>query len=336
MRSNVLLGGLTMLLCANAAWAQTDASPDAEYSRAGRLRREQHPEEALAIYQRLAEQTRDPRAMGERGITEAQMGRWVAAEEHLVAALATSDRWVRHHRDTLQSALETARQHLADLTVTCNISGATLRVDGTPAGTLPRATPVRVTTGPVVIDVSADGHDPHRRTVQAASGTNRVEVTLVPTVETPRTPATVVTAQVPVQPVAPTPAVAVNLAPVAPPRPVESTGSALPALRVTSFALGAVGIGVGVVGTLLRNDAAQTAVDCQSRVGDPSCDYTTLEDRYNTMNGVAIAGFVAGGVFTAAGIALLFVGPSRPREQSTAWVCGPGPGTIGLGCRTQF
>jgi len=146
----------------------------------------------------------------------------------------------------------------------------------------------------------------------------------------------VVTAQVPVQPVAPTPAVAVNLAPVAPPRPVESTGSALPALRVTSFALGAVGIGVGVVGTLLRNDAAQTAVDCQSRVGDPSCDYTTLEDRYNTMNGVAIAGFVAGGVFTAAGIALLFVGPSRPREQSTAWVCGPGPGTIGLGCRTQF
>lgn len=338
MRSRAVNGWLTVTLCAVSAWSQTDSTPDAEYSQAGRLRREGHPEEALAIYQRLSEQTHEPRAQGERGITEAQMGRWLAAEEHLQAALAADDRWVRRHHGTLQSALEAARQRLADLTVTCNVAGASLRVDGRPVGALPRPTPVRVTRGPVVIDVAAEGHEPHRRTVQAASGTNRVDVTLVPAVESPRAPVPSSVAPTPTQaqPPAPVQSAVVDVMPLAPPRPVESTGSALPALRVTAFALGAVGIGVGVVGSLLREDAVQTYVDCQPGSVDPSCDYTSQRDQYNTMNGVAIAGFVAGSVFTAAGIALLFVGPSRPREQATTWVCGPGPGAVGLGCRTQF
>jgi hypothetical protein len=54
------------------------------------------------------------------------------------------------------------------------------------------------------------------------------------------------------------------------------------------------------------------------------------------MQAMEIAGFVAGGVFVAAGAVLLFVGPSASREQRTAWACGQGPGTIGLSCGGRF
>ena len=343
MRRMALAAGWALLLSGGAASAQSTSNDD-ELRRASGLRRDQHPEAALVIYRQLALQTHDPRAIAEQGITEAQMGRWVDAEEHLIAALATDDRWVRHHRSHLQPALEAARQHLADLVVTCNVVGATLRIDGTPMGALPRAIPVRVTVGPVVVDVTADHYEAHRRTVQTSSGTTRVEVTLVPEPD--------VVAIRPVLPVPVVPTLALPLRPtiVEPARPTlppatvrvpNAPRGPIPALRVAAFGFGGVGLVLGVTGLVLRNSAVQSMLD------NPTCAVTgggvvgdaVCQDNYNSaqsMQAMSIAGFVAGGVFAAAGVALVFVRPSRSRERPMSWTCAPHLGSIGVGCAATF
>ncbi len=105
------------------------------------------------------------------------MGRWVDAEEHLAQPLAEPDRWGRHHRAGW-SALAQVREHVTSLTVTANVAGAELRVNDVSVGRLPRAA-VRVATGPVVIDVVAEGYEPHRESVQAVAPSTQRTVTPV-------------------------------------------------------------------------------------------------------------------------------------------------------------
>ena len=69
------------------------------------------------------------------GTTEVQLGRWLAAEEHLQGALAASqDPWVTAHRAPLMDALGWVQQNLADLEVVCPVEGAELSVNGRSAG----------------------------------------------------------------------------------------------------------------------------------------------------------------------------------------------------------
>jgi hypothetical protein len=333
------------MLAAGAAWGQS--SPDDEYRHAGHLRRNQQLEQALAIYEQLGANPGEVRAQGERGITEAQMGRWVAAEEHLVAALDGDDRWTRSHRAALQGVLEAVRGHLADLTLACNVRGAALRVNGVVSGTLPRTTALRVPLGPVVLDVTADHYDPHRDTLQISERSNRVEVTLVPEAPTVAVPvaapavpvvAPVVPVAAPVVPVA-APVVPVAAVPVAAPAPAEaSTSSVLPALRITAFTLGAAGIALGIAGNVTSTSAADAygSARCQEMYVPLSSDCQGYADTFNAMQIMEIAGFVAGGVFTAGGLALLFVDSSRSSARATVWSCGQGPGSFGLSCGTRF
>lgn len=319
-----------VLAATGAAWGQS--SPDDDYRHAGELRRNQQLDQALAIYERLATSAGEVRAQGERGITEAQMGRWVAAEEHLVAALAGEDRWTRHHRAGLQSVLEAVRGHLADLNVACNVRGAALRVNGVVSGTLPRTTAVRVPMGPVVLDVTAEHYEAHRETVQITERSSRVEVTLVPEAA----PVAVTPTVVPVA-VAPV-AVQVPVAAVAP-RPVEApTSSVLPALRITAFTLGGVGLALGVAGLVLSGGASSSysSARCQDMTGTLSSECQGYADTFNSMQAMATAGFVAGGVFAVGGLVLLFVHPSRSSAQAAGWSCGQGPGSFGLSCGATF
>jgi hypothetical protein len=339
MRATVV-GGLWLAVALSTATAWGQTASDGEYTRAARLRRDQQLEEALAVYEQISAQTHDPRALAQRGFTEAQMGRWVAAEEHLLAALATDDRWVRHNRGSVQQALESVRGHVADLVVTSNVGGAALRVNGVPAGTLPRATPVRVARGPVVIEVAAEHYEVRRQTVQVNDPTSRVEATLVAeavgaVVATP--PRGTVAPPVVAEPVATVVPVAAVIPP--PTRVEAATGGPLPALRVTAFALGAVGVGLGVAGLLLRQGAADSFANAGCGTENLGAQPAGCQSDYDTvqsMQAMEIAGFVAGGVFVAAGAVLLFVGPSASREQRTAWACGQGPGTIGLSCGGRF
>lgn len=328
---------LSAVLAASGARAQVDAN-DGEYARAGQLRGAQRFEEALTIYRQLHEQTRAPRALAQLGVTEAQMGRWVPAEEHLRVALGTHDPWVERNRAVLQVALERTQQNVGDLTVACNVPGAELRVNGAPAGALPRA--VRVPVGPVVIDVMAEGHEPHRQTVVTTARDTRVEVTLVTRVSvtvTPIAPAPVAVRSNPAQ------AVIVPAATrVTPVRRASPSGSGNGALRTLAW-VGAAGsvalLGTGVAALVVGSGAASRWNDdaqCQrpGRTREEVCasERATAE----SMGTLAVVGFVGGGVLAAASAVLFVVSRPRGREPRTAVACGQGPGEFGLACGWRF
>ena len=174
------------------------------------------------------------------------MGRWVSAEEHLRRALERADDpWITRNRAALESIRERIAEHVSELTVVANVAGATLSVNGTPAGALPLSQPVRVLVGSVVLDVTAEGHEPVRQTVRAEVGRTRAEVTLVPRVTVAATPPAPVIAPAPV--VAPLPAPAPRLV-IAPAPVVARRDATITTLGYVGLGLGAVGLGVGVLG----------------------------------------------------------------------------------------
>ncbi len=342
MRRTLTVGFVAVALCVGAADAQAQSDPnDAEYARASQLRSAQQLDEALAIYQRLAAQTHAPRAIGQIGVTEAQMGRWVAAEEHLTAALATHDPWVDAHRAVLQAALDRTAENLGNLTIACNVSGAALRINGTAAGTLPRATPLRVPIGPVVIDVTAEGHEPHRQSVSITTRSTRLEVTLVPAAATLTRPAGAGAAASRVA--APTPSLATVVAPT-PASRAASGGSLGRTLAWTSAVGAAVFIGVGVVGYVVGSDAAaqwnddsrclQSTMPTVTRGGQCS----GLSDTADTMQTLSYAGFIGGAALTITSAVLFVTAPgSQQRERARArFGCGPGPTALGMACGGAF
>lgn len=167
------------LTATGTAYAQTPAR-EADYTRAAALRATD-PEAALTLYRALHADTGAPRAMAQIGLLEGQLGRWLLAEQHLVAALeASGDAWVEPRRRTLEATLAQVRAHLSDLTVTANVPGASLSVNGVAAGSLPLARPVRVAVGALVLDLDAAGHEHLRQSVEAVPGQTRVSVALVP------------------------------------------------------------------------------------------------------------------------------------------------------------
>ena len=112
-------------------------------------------------------------------------------------------------------------------------------------------------------------------------------------------------------------------------------------LGITGLALGGVGITLGVVGLVLRNGDASAFEErgCRlAREGDSiatspaGADCEGLYGSGNTMQALSVAGFVAGGVFAAAGAVLLLTAPSSRGREGLSLRCGMGPGDVGIAC----
>jgi hypothetical protein len=324
---------LALWLATRIAAAQSDPA-EAEYHRAGELRSSLHLADALTIYQRLHDATHAPRALAQIGVTEAQMGRWLVAEEHLVMALATRDGWVERNRPQLQSALDQTRQHLGTLTVACRVPNAELFVGGVSVGRLPRSA-MRLPLGTAVIDVAAEGYEGHRETVQVGSST-QVEVTLVRRAGVVASPPVPPTEAVATQdPVAPQADVRVD-----PPR--AAAHSPMPrTLAWTSGAAGLAFLGVGIA-TYVVGDGAATRWNSDQCLAPGVTRETTCGDERSTaetMGTLATVGFVGAGLLGAASTVLFVTSGGSSGERSTpraSWGCGPGPGRIGLSCGGRF
>ena len=103
---------------------------EAEHERGLRLRDENHNEEALAVFQRIYEQTHEPRALARMALAEGALNRWVDAETHLLAAIAARrDRWIRHNRAGLRQNLQVIRSHLGTVQVSCNVAGVLMAME---------------------------------------------------------------------------------------------------------------------------------------------------------------------------------------------------------------
>jgi tetratricopeptide (TPR) repeat protein len=93
--------------------------------------------------------------------------------------------------------LEALRRRLASVDISCNVDGATIRVDGAPVGRTPLEGRVYLRPGEHRVEARAAGHAPYRRTLDLAAGDHRgltatlrrVELRATPPLPLPPAPA---------------------------------------------------------------------------------------------------------------------------------------------------
>lgn len=105
------------------------------------------------------------------GITEANRRNWVHALELLREALVSHDPLVDAARPEVErQVMPLVRRNVAWVAPTVEVRGATLRVNGRPAGTLPLLRAVVVLPGEVTLNVRAPGFRDATTTVRLAGG----------------------------------------------------------------------------------------------------------------------------------------------------------------------
>jgi hypothetical protein len=156
--------------------AQSDE--DAAIRQGVALRREGRDSDAVVVFQRAYDRWRSPRAAAQLGLCEQALGRWVLAERHVREALASaSDPWVQRTRETLESALRVAEQHLATIEILGGNDGSELFIDGERVGQLPATRSLRVVIGALRLEARGTGIATIVRTIElAAGGVERVSL----------------------------------------------------------------------------------------------------------------------------------------------------------------
>lgn len=338
--TSVLIGCAVML---TSVGAQAQGREDAREYRQIEQLSEEHPDEALQRCLALHQRNQSPRALAMAGILEGQLGRWILAETHLRQALAaTDDRWIRRNRRDLEENLRTIEEHVSELTITSNVPGAVLRVNGTEEGLLPLSHPVRVAAGEVIVDLTLEGYEPLRQRIQATPPRSRAELTMVQRAVIPVTEtraAEAVRTETPVSTTVPTAPIPDAQRATSPTQPQSS--STLRTLGLVGLVAGGVGLGVGFLGIALRNASVGTFtqqgcwLDSGTVRGGGDCQ--PEYDRGDGMQTLSAVGFVTGGVFAAVGATLLIVAPrGSSRERQATLSCGWGPGSVGVGCAGSF
>jgi hypothetical protein len=346
-----LVAGLAALLAGGRpAWAQT-AGAAAQYDQGIDLRRQHRDEEALAVFRAVFESTHEARALAQIALAEGELGRLVDAEAHLVEALAHgSERWIRHNRPGLETALGRLRTHLGSLSVECETPGAELWIGGQRVSALPLRAPLRVVAGTVAIEVRASGFATVARSVQVPTA-----LVLHERVELQREAGAAVAEATPV--VAPSAPVVASVA--APPAPAPMVAPAQVAVLPAAIAprsngrrtLAWVGIGAsaalaagGAVALVVREGAAAryNVGGCLGEgvavEGEPTAACRDDRETVSTMQTLGVVGLVAGGALAVGSVVLLVTAPTRGTERASAarLVCGGGPGTIGVACGGVF
>lgn len=294
---------------APVAPAATQPSPEveAEHARGIELRRQQRDADARDVFRAIYERTREPRALARQAAAEAAMGEWVAAEEHLAAALAeAADPWITQNRAGLESDLAGFRGHVGLLDVASSTPGAEVWIGGARVAALPLERPLRVRAGTFAVEVRAQGYLAEVRPVTVPPGLHasaRETVNLTPALARP---------------------VVLALPVAVPPRPrdeVEPAG--WPTTRVVGLALlgaGLAGVGVGVYGV------AHYASEVSVFNGDPACGVAALtaacRARYDagvSARTIGVVGLAAGGAVAAGGLTMLLLSLRRaPRAPAVS------------------
>ena len=155
------VAGILLALSAPAAAEPTDTSIDEDIELGVTLREAGRDQEALERFEAAYRRSKEPRALAQIALAEQALGRWVAAEQHLTEALASSDPWIQARSRPLRRALAKIKSMLASLTVVIpGVDGATVVVNGQRRGTTPLPAAISVVAGRVVIEVSAEGYLP--------------------------------------------------------------------------------------------------------------------------------------------------------------------------------
>jgi hypothetical protein len=116
--------------------------------------------------------------------------------------------------------------------------------------------------------------------------------------------------------------------PAAPSAPADSAGDTQRLLGWTAVGAGGVGLGVGLVFALIksgkiseRDDICPTGANCTA---DDAARIERLTDEARSAGTVSTISFIAGGVFVAGGLALVFTAPKSSSAVAVAPALGPG------------
>lgn len=334
----------SITLASAAAVAQV--APDDPREAVGQsLRAQGRDAEALDVFREVYARTRSTRALARVALAEAALGRWLDAEPHLVEALASSDPWVTANRREpaggLEGALALIRTHLGNLVVRSGTPGAELWIAGVRRAALPLEHPLRVTEGSLSVELRAPGHLATVRPVAIRGG---VEAPVSVDIELDRVPD-------------PQRSVAEGSQGrrLPPPRGAEggqdrrAAPSRLRPFGIAALGVGAAGLALGVGAYLAGRGAVTdfTDANCYATGGgyawEPSqsghgsqsqCE--SLGSSAETWRAVELTGFVAGGLFAAAGIALLAWPEARAQQAHATLSCGPSGRGVGIACGGTF
>jgi hypothetical protein len=290
------------------------------------LRAQKKDAEALDHFQRAYAVAPTPRALAQIALAEQALGSWASAEEHLADALShESDAWIRTRRAPLKEAMQEIREHVGSLEISGPV-GAEVTIAGRQPFKLPLEKPLRLVVGDVSVSVASPGFRTLERkfTIVAHAALNE-RFDLVP--EPPPPPAAVRR---------PIPAVVET-------SPAASDGS-LPTAAVITAGAAALGLGIGVVGLIVR--AGHVARYNDDRQCLPPNGLTREQNCGSERSAavsaqtIAIAGFVAAGALGVA-TAVIYAFGSEAGDNTVASStgvasCGPGPGTAGVGCVLHF
>lgn len=344
-----LAGGEAFAQGRCAAQARVDAL-EQQGNRARTERRDESAREAFAEAWGLCH---GARALARMGLAEKALGRWLEAEEHLAAALATRDPWVSRQRAVLEAELARAGDHVGELLLVGEAPPGAVWSIGARTGTLPMERPVRVAAGPVAVTVQAPGFAAVTREVPVAARTvvrERVELARTPTPEPARpvaAPAVVATGPVAVRAVA------------VPEEPAVPTGMARRETAAGMFRVLGGAAGGAAVATLVATVAlhvhreslingANGAYVRDTRCNDNNAHLETDVQHCDAVHGPGVeaeasltpwvvAGYVVSGAFAVTSGVLFAVAASRSREERVAGLrCGGGPGLVGVSCGYSF
>ena len=343
-----------LVMVGRSASAQTSVS--SQYDHGIELRQQHRDEEALAVFQSIHQATHEARALAQVALAEGELGRLVDAEAHLVEALAQGvERWIRHNRRSLETALERLRTHLGSLAVECATPGAELWIGGQRVAGLPMTQPLRVVSGTVTYEVRASGFATVSRSVQVPTAPvlqERVQMqpqaqaSAVAVVAPPVAPVVVEAA-----PAAPaTPAAPEVVVDVPPPSrqapPVAARGGGRRTLAWVGIGGSAALVAGGVVAMALRESAAgrYNVGGCMGEgvpvESEPTAACRDDRETVSTMQTLGVVGLVAGGALAVGSVVLLVTAPGRASGSERSGVvgfrCGGGPGTVGVACGGTF
>lgn len=182
--------GLSLMAAGSAAHAAPGATPSKQAAAAidegYKLRVAGRHEEALTAFERAYQLEPSGKALAMMAATEQELARWLAAEEHAKAALASSDVYVRKNRQTLEALLSAIGKHIGNLTVEGG-EGGSLSVDRGMAIELPLEEPLRLAEGRHALLVTRSGFFPWETEVDIVGGENHtVTAALLPKRPLPR------------------------------------------------------------------------------------------------------------------------------------------------------
>lgn len=311
-----------------AARAQGTAGPggeDALIKQGLDLRKGGDDEAALRVFRQAYARAKSGRAAAQMALAEQALGHWVDAEAHLIEALRHDEEpWIARHKAVLDRALLDIQKHLGSLQLSGGVAGATVTLNGAPAGTLTEAVSLRAPAGTVVVEVGAPGYLPVVRSVVIpAGGIAREAIVLIrmPEATTTAAPASNVAIQ-------PSQASAPRAIASQPPSDHRTTRKTV---GVALVAAGLVGLATGITFSVTYDRRARAFNDAGCYTSLPNDGPEGCRSRHQSVTSAEylfLAGYASAAVLGGIGAYLLLAGPSEAGSSVALSAGRSGPWSV--------